>query len=130
MTQTLSHNSTKRVIYALMADVVLVIVFAAIGRDSHHEAVNLGGIASTAWTFLTGLLLGWIVTRNWRRPLQIWPNAVCVWLITVAGGMALRILSGETAALAFVIVATLFLGVVLLGHRVLANAVLRAKNRG
>lgn len=109
-------------------DVVLVIVFAIIGRASHHESVSLGGVISTAWPFLTALLLGWVLTRAWKHPLRIWPHAVCLWLITLAGGMALRILSGESAAVAFVIVATLFLALVLLGHRVIANIILKRKS--
>lgn len=87
--------------------------------------MGLGGILTTAWPFLAALAAGWLLTRNWRAPVLLWPNGVCLWLITVAGGMALRILSGETAAFSFVIVATLVLGLFLLGHRAIINRVTR-----
>ncbi|NVM97986.1 DUF3054 domain-containing protein [Arthrobacter sp. SDTb3-6] len=102
-------------------DVLLVVVFALSGRSSHHESLSVGGVFTTAWPFLAALVLGWLLTRNWQRPVSLWPAGVCIWLITVAGGMALRILSGATAETPFVIVATIVLGVFLLGQRLLAR---------
>ncbi len=106
-------------------DVLLVIIFAVSGRSSHQEPLSAGGIFTTAWPFLAALAAGWLLTRNWLRPVRLWPNGVCIWLITVAGGMALRILAGETAAVPFVIVATVVLGVFLLGQRLIADLVTR-----
>ncbi|NVM95988.1 DUF3054 domain-containing protein [Arthrobacter sp. AETb3-4] len=106
-------------------DVLLVLVFALSGRSSHHESLSAGGVLTTAWPFLAALALGWLLTRNWRQPVSLWPQGVCIWLITVAGGMALRILSGETAQTPFVIVATLVLGVFLLGQRLIGARVAR-----
>ncbi|GAA5229592.1 DUF3054 domain-containing protein [Arthrobacter cryoconiti] len=115
--------------YAIILDFVLVLVFAVSGRASHAESLSIGGVAWTAWPFLAALLLGWLVTRNWRSPILLWPNGVCIWLITLAGGMALRVLSGETAAIPFVIVATLVLGLFLLGHRIITALVIRSTTR-
>lgn len=56
-------------------------------------------------------------------------QGICLWLITVAGGMALRIASGNTAELPFVIVATIVLAVFLLGHRFIAAWVARRNQR-
>lgn len=106
-------------------DVLLVIIFALSGRSSHEESLTVGGVFTTAWPFLAALAAGWLLTRNWLRPVRLWPNGVCIWLITVAGGMALRILSGETAAVPFVIVATVVLGLFLLGQRGIAVLVAR-----
>ncbi|MGA7206527.1 MAG: DUF3054 domain-containing protein [Specibacter sp.] len=125
MTETRTKSAPKLLASAIVLDVVLVLVFAASGRSSHHESMGLGGILTTAWPFLAALAAGWLLTRNWRAPVLLWPNGVCLWLITVAGGMALRILSGETAAFSFVIVATLVLGLFLLGHRAIINRVTR-----
>jgi Protein of unknown function (DUF3054) len=130
VTETRIKSASKLVPYAIVLDVVLVVIFAVSGRSSHHESLNLGGFFTTAWPFLTALAGGWLLTRNWRAPVRIWPNGICLWLITVAGGMALRILSGETAAFSFVIVATLVLGLFLLGHRTIMNLVTRRTAQG
>ncbi|MGP5411710.1 DUF3054 domain-containing protein, partial [Glutamicibacter ardleyensis] len=50
-----------------------------------------------------------------------WPTGLLVWLGTVAVGMALRIAMGSTAAIAFVIVTILVLGVFLLGRRLICS---------
>ncbi len=121
--------SKKTLPYAIIADVVLVLVFALSGRSSHHESLDVGGILTTAWPFVAALLAGWVASRNWRSPVRVWPNGVCIWVITVMGGMILRVVSGGTAATAFVIVATVVLGVFLLGHRALAALVLRRAAR-
>ncbi len=115
--------------YAALADVVLVLVFAASGRSSHAEALTPLGVLTTAWPFLAGLALGWAVSRSWRAPLLIWPHGVAIWAITVAGGMVLRIATGDTAQLAFIIVASIVLAVFLLGHRLLARLVVRRRTK-
>jgi hypothetical protein len=54
---------------------------------------------------------------------------VAVWLGTVAIGMALRALTGQTVVLPFVIVALLSLAVFLLGYRLIVAIVLRLRAR-
>ena len=108
----------------LLVDLVLVLVFATIGRRSHAEGLTLAGIADTAWPFLVACLLGWLASRAWRDPLH-WRRAVPVWLITVVGGMLLRRLSGDTTQLPFVVVATLTLALLLLGWRLVVRLVRR-----
>ena len=44
----------------LGTDVACVLVFCAVGRRSHDEGLNIAGIASTAWPFLSGTALGWL----------------------------------------------------------------------
>lgn len=106
-----------------LADVCSVLVFVAIGRASHEEAASLAGFAATAWPFLVGAGVGWGLTRAWRRADALVPTGVGVWVSAVAVGMVLRAVSGQGTALAFVIVATLFLGAVLLGWRLAARVV-------
>ncbi len=122
---TKSKTSPGTIIYAAAADIVLVVLFALSGRSSHSESITAAGVLETAWPFLAALAAGWLIVRDWKAPLRIWPQAVCLWLITVAGGMLLRIVSGNTAELPFVIVATLVLALFLLGHRLLATLVTR-----
>jgi hypothetical protein len=108
---------------AAALDAVCVLLFVVIGRASHVRGESLAGITSTAWPFLAGLALGWLAARAWRRPLGLAPAGVGAWLGTVALGMALRVVSGQGTAFAFVLVALAFLGLFLLGWRALAKAV-------
>jgi hypothetical protein len=112
-------RSSARV--AVLLDVVCVLVFVIIGRGSHARGESVGGIASTAWPFLCGLGAGWLASRAWRRPLTLLPAGIAAWLCTVALGMVLRVVSGQGTAVAFIIVALAFLGLFLLGWRLLAR---------
>ena len=106
---------------ALLIDVCCVLVFVVIGRASHTKGEALGGIASTAWPFLCGLAAGWAASRAWGRPLTIRPAGIAIWLCTVALGMILRVVSGQGTAVAFIVVALAFLGLFLLGWRLLGK---------
>lgn len=110
---------------AAVLDVCCVLVFVIIGRASHTQGEALGGIASTSWPFLCGLAAGWVLSRAWRRPLALRPAGIAVWLSTVAFGMLLRLAGGQGIAVAFVGVALAFLGLFLLGWRLLAAVIAR-----
>ncbi len=121
---------SRAVVSAFFADVVLVIVFAAIGRASHDEGVfgpGGTGLAETSWPFLVALAVGWLLTLAWRRPLAPVRTGLGVWVVTVAGGMLLRALSGQGTAVAFIIVASVTLLVLLVGWRVVVALVTRAR---
>lgn len=109
---------SSRALIALAVDSVLVVVFAAIGRANHDEGNAVLGVLGTAWPFLVGAGVGWLlVTRAGRRtPLEVGPG-IPVWLCAVIVGMLLRRVVGDGTAVSFVIVATLVLGVFLLGWR-------------
>jgi peptidoglycan/LPS O-acetylase OafA/YrhL len=113
---------------AVAGDVICVLLFAIVGRSSHAEANDLRGVLHTAWPFLAGCLLGLTVSRSWRHPVSL-PTGVVVWLCTVGGGIALRLASGDTAQLPFVVVATLTLALLLVGWRALLRLVQRARSR-
>lgn len=125
---------------AAVLDVCCVLIFVIIGRASHAKGETLAGIASTAWPFLAGLGIGWALAlaraalapaaspgddrqapsaRAWRRAGSLTVGGVVVWLGTVAFGMVLRVVSGQGTAVSFVIVALVFLGLFLLGWRVI-----------
>ncbi|PRA82049.1 DUF3054 domain-containing protein [Microbacterium sp. MYb66] len=118
-----------RYLPAVIVDVVLVLIFAAIGRASHDE--NPAGFLLTAWPFLVALLVGHLVAAllpgRPRRPWSVLWGAV-VWIVTVAGGMLVRVLSGDTAEAPFIIVATLVLGVFLVGWRAVAALLRRRRS--
>jgi FtsH-binding integral membrane protein len=106
---------------AAILDCCCVLAFVIIGRASHGKGESLPGIASTAWPFLAGLACGWLGTRAWRRPLGLVPAGVGAWLGTVAVGMVLRVVAGQGTAVAFVAVALAFVGLFLLGWRLVAR---------
>lgn len=106
----------------LALDVVAVLLFCALGRRSHDEGLNVGGVATTAWPFLTGTVVGWLVSRGWRRPTALAPTGVLVWLCTVVVGMVLRKATSAGVAASFVVVAASVTAVLLLGWRVVKKS--------
>lgn len=111
-----------------VVDALLVIIFCAIGRRSHDEAV-FSGLLRTVWPFGTALILGWLLallifargefvnaaSRFDAR--RLWPTGVTIWLTTLVGGMVLRVISGQTIAFTFVLVAATVLALFLVGWR-------------
>lgn len=114
---------------AACADAFLILLFAAIGRDAHQRGEIITGVLATAWPFLVGAALAWLVLRLWHDPLRLWPAGVAVWLGTVGVGMILRAVTGQTVVLPFIIVALLSLGVFLLGYRLAVAGVRRLRSR-
>ncbi|HEY8700193.1 MAG TPA: DUF3054 domain-containing protein [Arthrobacter sp.] len=110
---------------AALADAVLILLFAAIGRDAHQRGEAFTGVLITAWPFLAGAALAWAAARVWRTPLAVRRAGLPVWLGTVAGGMILRAITGQTVVVAFVIVALLSLGLFLVGYRLILAGVRR-----
>lgn len=113
---------------AFAADLLCVLVFVVAGKIDHETGTAVASVAGTAWPFLGGLVLGWVVTLAWRTPVRIWPSGLFVWAVTVAGGMVLRLLSGEGAPASFVVVTASFLAVAMLGWRVVARVVSRRRH--
>jgi hypothetical protein len=106
---------------AVALDLVAVLVFVGIGRAVHAHGLSIGGLASTAWPFVTGLAVGWVaVTLAHRAPASLWSGAL-ICGATVAVGMTLRVVAGQGTAAAFVVVALCFLGAFLCGWRLLAR---------
>lgn len=117
----------RTALVAFVIDVVLLLVFVLIGRRSHGEAASAAGILSTLWPFLAGLLAGWLVTLAWRRPLAVLWSGIPIWLMTVAVGMLIRTSVGQGIELSFIVVATIVLGVFLVGWRLVALPVARRR---
>jgi hypothetical protein len=107
----------RQTLIALFADVVCVIVFCAIGRRSHAEGLTVAGIAQTAWPFLAGAGVGWLLIGGWRRPFTVIPVGLVVWVCTVVVGMVLRKVTSAGVSTSFVVVASVSTAVLLLGWR-------------
>jgi len=105
--------SQRAVITTAVVDVVAVVVFVAIGRRNHNEGTALSGIIGVAAPFLIALGISWIGLRTWREPFNR-ASLVATWIITVVIGLLLRRLVFDRGiATAFIIVATITLGVLL-----------------
>jgi Protein of unknown function (DUF3054) len=112
-----TRRRVRRALIALFADIVCVIVFTVIGRRSHAEGLTVVGIAQTAWPFLAGTAVGWLLIGGWRRPFTVIPTGVTVWVCTVVVGMLLRKTTSAGVSTSFVVVASAATAVLLLGWR-------------
>lgn len=115
-----------RIALGLALDTALICLFAAIGRRSHAESGALLSVVTTAWPFLAGMAVGWLVSLfMFRRiPLEV-RDGIPVWLCAVTVGMVLRSLTNAGTAFSFIIVATLFLAAMLLGWRAIRMLIVR-----
>ena len=118
-----TRNSSRPAALAFIADVVLVVVFCTIGRRSHAEGLTVTGIAETAWPFLSGTVVGWLLVRAWRAPTAVAPTGVVIWVSTIVVGMLLRKATSQGVAVSFIVVASLVTALLLLGWRVLAGVI-------
>ena len=85
-----------------------------------RRALTVAGIAQTAWPFLAGTGVGWLLIGGWRRPFTVIPVGVVVWVCTVVVGMVLRKETSAGVSASFVVVASVSTGVLLLGWRAAA----------
>src|SRR3954468_14971069 len=120
------RRRVRRALIALTADIFCVIVFATIGRRSHAEGLTVAGVARTAWPFLAGAGVGWLLIGGWRRPFTVIPTGVAVWICTVVVGMLLRKATSAGVQTSFVMVASIATAVLLLGWRSVAALVRRS----
>jgi hypothetical protein len=116
-----SRARTRPVLMAVAADVACIVVFCGIGRRSHAEGLTLAGVAETAWPFLSGAAVGWLVSRAWRNPAAVAPTGVAVWVCTVVVGMLLRKFTSAGVAPSFIVVASVSTAVLLLGWRIVVG---------
>ena len=114
---------------AIVADLVAVVVFAAIGRMSHGESDDLLGLLGTAAPFILGVLVMWATPVVRAHPVGV-RAALAVWAGTVVIGLVVRAGFTWSLPLSFVVVTAISLAVLLLGWRALSAAVsVRARQR-
>jgi len=120
---------------AVIGDIVIILLFAAVGRSSHHEA---GGVLTTlaiAAPFLAGWFLAALWTRPYARPaFRSARNAVIITLRTwmpggIMGLIIRSIVEWHVTPLTFVIIALGFNGVLLCAwHAALARLASRQRS--
>lgn len=112
---------------ALVGDLLVVLLFVAIGMIQHGTPLTLQNVFLVGWPFALGVLLGHLAIRAWRAPFRLWPHGVFVWAITVATTMALRTLFSAGTEVSFIIVTAAVTGVLMLGWRAAALYFTRAE---
>lgn len=107
---------------APLIDAVCILLFVVLGRRNHDEGAAAAGVLETAAPFLIGAAVTWAASvRLWRPPTS-WRLGLAVWAGTLVIGMVLRRTAFDKGtAPSFVVVATLFLGLFLLGWRLVAR---------
>jgi hypothetical protein len=112
-----------------LADLIIVLIFVVIGRVTHDHGVYAGGVLSTAWPFVSGLAVGWLVMRATGRSGTRPRDGGIICLYTVVVGMTLRVIAGQGTAIAFILVALGFLGAFMIAWRVLVSTIRRRQTR-
>jgi hypothetical protein len=105
-----------------LADVAMILLFAASGRRTHEHGMSIPGVLETAWPFLLAYAIAYVSFRSWRFSSDVWPGAVLLWLNTAVGGLIIRAASGAGVAFSFQVVTVLVLGALLLLPRVVVHS--------
>jgi hypothetical protein len=131
-------SGVGRIAALAVGDLIAFVVFAALGRDAHHEATGLGAIGQTLWTAFP-FALGWFMVAPWlgafkragaERPFQMLRQTEIAWLAAWPVALLLRwafTSDHHLPPLAFAIVALLANAVMLGGWR---TAFAALTNRG
>ena len=107
----------KRLVFSATADIAVIILFVAIGREEHDSGSSVAGVLETAAPFLIALAIGWLATRAWQNPTGI-GRGLGIWLVTILAGMNLRhYVFDDGTATAFIVVASAFTLAGLVGWR-------------
>ena len=109
----------KRLALSAIADVAVIVVFVAIGREEHNSGNSIIGLLAIAAPFLIALAIGWLATRVWQNPTGV-GRGIGIWLVTILAGMNLRhYVFDDGTATAFIVVASVFTLAGLVGWRLL-----------
>ena len=113
----------KRLALTAIADVAVIILFVAIGREEHNSGSSIVGLLETAAPFLIALAIGWLATRAWQNPTSV-GRGLGIWLVTILAGMNLRhYVFDDGTATAFIAVASAFTLAGLVGWRAITQRI-------
>lgn len=113
---------------AFLLDLLCVAVFATVGTINHDTDTGVGGILYVSAPFAMALLAVHVAGLAGRA--RTVTAGMVIWVFTVAVGMVLRNLAfNRGTATSFVVVASVFLGVTMLGWRVWMHRARAAKQR-
>jgi len=119
----------NRRLVAIEADTAAVLLFVVLGRSSHDEGAGIGSVLNVAAPFLIGLAVGWLLSPSARTSPMAVRTGVQAWLATVAIGVLLRWFAWDRGtAVSFIIVTALFLGLFVVGWRVVVAGATRPRS--
>jgi len=102
----------------LAYDVLCVMAMVIIGTRNHDTDTGVSGVLFVGAPFLIATIVMRLVPVVFKQPRSIL-SGVIIWIGTVAFGMLLRnFVFDRGTALAFIIVASVFLGVTMNGWRI------------
>jgi hypothetical protein len=110
---------SRAALRAFLFDALCVLLMVVIGTRNHKTDTGISGILFVAAPFWIAMSLAHLAPLLQRKNRKD-PNTYMVWGYTVVMGMVLRnVVFNRGTALAFIIVATVFLGATMLGWRAL-----------
>ena len=115
---------------AALADVAAMMAFALMARIAHNSEelpLNFVGWLDTLWPFLTGIILGWLISlaAKWNQ-VKVAPAGVTIWIVAVVVGLGIwGVRHGAVPHWSFILVASSMSALLLLGWRGIAAAVSR-----
>lgn len=113
----------RKVIRSAVVEFLLVLAFVLIGRKNHGHSETLRGVFSTFWPFLIGLIVGWLVSKSSKNAPRVFMSGIVVWIVTVVVGQLLRVVAGQGTTFTFVVVSFAFLGLAIVGSRIVLRFV-------
>ena len=114
---------------AALVDAAMLVLFAALGRRAHDEGSAVIGTLTVAAPFLIGYAIAALALRLDRDPFGV-RRAAMVWAAGVAIGLVLRgAVFGRGLAPAFVAVAFITTGVLIVGWRAVLARVAASRRR-
>jgi hypothetical protein len=122
-----------RVAALAVGDLVIFAVFALTGQSSHHEAGTLSSVIRIAAPFVVAWFVAGAILGAFGRfgsaatttPRGLLPRAALSWVVACPLALILRALGeGHGIPLAFAIISFVFNGILLLGWRGIATALL------
>ncbi len=118
-----SIGTMKRWFWVL--DVLTVLAFVAIGRDSHGFVSDWVETARTSAPFLIALGVGIVLTRAWRRPTSLLTGLALAAVTVVLGMLLRRFVFDRGTALTFVLLTTGWMVYWMVGWRLAVGLVAR-----
>jgi hypothetical protein len=110
-------------VLSALADVALLVAFAAVGRSAHAEGGTVRGTLAVAWPFAVAWLVVALPSRTLERLAP--RRAALAWLAAWPLALLLRALSGRGDAIGFAIVLLILPLVALTGWRAAARLAAR-----
>lgn len=119
----------RRTAAAVGIDAAMFILFAALGRRAHDEGSAIAGTLTVAAPFLIGYGVAAVALRLDRAPFDVRRGAM-VWAAGIVLGLVLRgTVFDRGLAPAFVVVAVVTTGVLIVGWRAVVARVAASRDR-